>query len=67
MNKEEMQRFLDEEAAEGKKELETMRKLLRVLGLTFPGEKEPDRENAEVKRTKDYGRDAGGHAERLGG
>ena len=42
MSKEEMQRFLDEEASEGKEELETLRKFLRVLGLSFPGRKSDD-------------------------
>ncbi len=40
MTTDEMQRFLNEEAGEGKGELETYRKFLRILGLIFPGEKE---------------------------
>ncbi|MBR1628207.1 MAG: hypothetical protein IJ679_02930 [Lachnospiraceae bacterium] len=42
MSKDEMQRFLNEEAKEGKGELETCRKFLRILGLVFPGEKESE-------------------------
>ncbi len=47
MTKEEMQRFLNEEAEEGKGELETCRKFLRILGLVFPGEKEQDKSSEE--------------------
>ena len=35
MNKKEMQRYLDQQAAEGKTEIEAYRNLMFVLGLRF--------------------------------
>ncbi len=40
MTKEEMQRFLIEEAERGTEEVEAYRKLMRILGVAFPQKQE---------------------------
>lgn len=38
----EMQRFLNQQYAEGKTELEALRNLMAILGLTYPQKKDTD-------------------------
>lgn len=45
MNKEEMQRFLNQEAERGTSELEAYRLLISVLGIHFPGKKDSEKES----------------------
>ncbi len=40
MNKEEMQRYLNQQAEEGKEELEALRNFIKILGITFPQKSE---------------------------
>ena len=42
MNKKEMQRYLDQQAADGKTEIEAYRNLMFVLGLRFGEEPKKD-------------------------
>ncbi|MCD8346603.1 MAG: hypothetical protein LUD16_01390 [Lachnospiraceae bacterium] len=45
MKKEEMQRYLNQEAQRGSSEMEAYKNLMEILGLVFPGSKK--QENAQ--------------------
>ena len=47
MNKTELQRLLDEEAREGKGELETYRKVMRIIGVSWRKELEKEKDPSQ--------------------
>ena len=46
MTKDEMQRFLDQEALRGTPELEAYRRLAVILGIHFPGKPDSEKESS---------------------